>query len=60
MHVDRTWQVWGDSEDPVLDGVTEEAAKQYVENNTLDMDDLYVQDAEGNEWEFDGRKWRRA
>jgi hypothetical protein len=53
-----TWQVWSDDYSPVLDGVTEEVAKKFVEEDTSSTN-LYIQDDEGNEYEYDGRKWRK-
>jgi hypothetical protein len=50
-----TWDVWGDGDDPVLAGVSEGTAKQFVE--TSERGDLYIQNEDGDEFEYDGHKW---
>jgi hypothetical protein len=60
--VTTMWTVWGDSSEPVKRDLTEEQAKDYVIANVGTRSDLYVEDEEGNEYEYDevARKWREA
>lgn len=55
-----TWQVWGDDGDPVLDGISEETAKAFVETHIHEQPELYIQNEEGDEFEYDGRHWLKT
>jgi hypothetical protein len=46
----NSWVVWGDGFTPLLEHVSEDEAKQYVEDRP--NSDLYLVDEDGNEYEY--------
>jgi hypothetical protein len=54
------WTLWSDDPIPVSRGTETEIKQKYEERvaENLSMAAiLYLQDPEGNEWVFDGRRW---